>query len=424
MIIRFISVFYLSACVSLVFAAQEKFTVKVYGNNRTSDNVIINEVRDLVHFDLSSSIALEVKRRIWNLQTFSSVKVLIQNKSIEIFVKERWTTIPIAKFSSGGGTSYSAFGFFDINTLGLYKEVGVQYEQLNGAPAAVVWYRDSQFLSDRNLKVGIDLWNFNRVRSFYDTGGDEIGAYTLRRRRANIFFERKTNDDRMTFGGRFDLHNDDISDFGLSNEVKSKNRANNFQFESKDQSIFYSLYFKYGRLDIQNYLVSGFQASSYISLQDFKNRDSNIFTTNLRINIKAYHLRENHFNFGWQFQVISDSNDQIQYQNYIGGFSEVRGYRDGQFYDQAYWQNNLEFRFDILESSLAVIQGIVFNDVAKEGRTISAVSKSKDEVLLSSGFGMRFISPKIYSFVGRVDYAITHTRFIDQNLSLGVQQFF
>ena len=142
--------------------------------------------------------------------------------------------------------------------------------------------------------------------------------------------------------------------------------------------------------------------------------------------LKSYKLwqNKNNLNFAWQFKLKSNNYKDIQNFNYLGGFEEVRGYMDGQYYGNTTWQNNIELRQDIFENKYGVIQLATFTDQAKEGEDLQDLTERKEEILLSSGLGIRLISPKIFRFVGRIDYAQTHTRFVSQGISFGIQQFF
>jgi|TARA_Y100000768_G_C23871999_1_gene630895 outer membrane protein assembly factor BamA len=170
-------------------------------------------------------------------------------------------------------------------------------------------------------------------------------------------------------------------------------------------------------------LVSGVQLQLKSSLVSLRQKEENFFGDH-SFRFVFYKLFKNNHNFAFQFLVSGNNLKNSQYLNYIGGLSEVRGYRDGQFYDQTFYQSNIEHRFDLYHHSWGVIQAVVFTDQAKEAQTLAKITESKDEILLSSGIGLRFISPKIFRFVGRLDYAQTHTRFVDQNISFGIQQFF
>lgn len=412
-------------CISLLIASHANaFTINLQGNTKTSKSVVEIEISDLRNNKLDKKTLSEIKRRLWNLRVFSSVELSKSaSDQLLINVKERWTLIPIVKFSSGGGSEYKAFGAFDINAYGTNTEVGAQYETLNDRPAGVLWLRKPQLFKDRNLQFGIDFWNINRVRFFFDQDGNFDGAFTLKRTRVNAFLEKKWDNDFYRLGFQYDYHIDEVSDFGLGEELLENNTENNFQPDDRSINRWHTAYFNIGRLNFKNYLVSGAQlalTSSLISISDSKDT---IATAN-SLTFNYYKLFKRHFNFAYQLKLQGNNSDKIQYDSYLGGLSEVRGYKDGQFFDSFSWQSNIEQRFNLFENKLGVIQGVIFSDQAKEGESFQGILDSRDEILLSSGAGLRFISPKIFRFVARLDYAQTHTRFINQSLALGIQQFF
>jgi hypothetical protein len=399
---------------------------KINGNSKTKDHVLLYEIQDFSAQDsLSKDDLKEIERRLWNLRIFSDVGLTKKSdKEVLIEVSERWTTIPIVKFSSGGGSTYYALGAYDINTMGRNIEVGAQYESLNNRNAGVLWFRKPQLFKNRNLKVGADLWDINRVQRYYDpSSNDEIGALTLERKRLNTFIEYRWDQDFYSLGAQFDYQEDQISDFGLSDDEKVTNADNGFDFEEGSIQRFQSLYLSIGRLNYQNYLVHGMQAFMKSSLVNVSiDKDKNLSSHELKLSY--YKLFENHKNFAWQFHIRTNNLNTIQNKNYLGGLSEIRGYMDGQYFDNSTWQNNIEQRFDLYEHKYGVIQGAIFTDQAKDGEDTEDLFNNKKRILLSSGFGVRLISPKIYRFVARFDYAQTHTRNINRGFSFGVQQFF
>lgn len=403
----------------------KKKQLKVIGNERTEKNVLFVEVKDILQKELITQADLkEIKRRIWNLRVFSLVEVELIKDTLQIKVVERWTKIPIAKVTGGGGTSYYALGAYDINSFGNYLELGAQYENLNNRNAGVAWFRKPQFLENRNLRVGADIWSINRVRFFFDPiDSEDDGAFTLKRNRINSFLEYRWDNDFYLLGAQYDYQADEISDFGLNDELIDQNNAKGFLPDAQNISRFHSLYFSVGRINYINYLVEGLQAYLRSSIVTVTQEDEkNLNETEFRLNY--YSLFKKHFNFAWQFQLNSNNFENIQNLNYLGGFQEVRGYQDGQYFDNVTWRNNIEQRFDVFENKYGVIQAAVFTDQAKEGVDIDDLTNRDEEILLSSGVGVRLISPKIYRFVARIDYAQTHTRSIQRGISFGIQQFF
>ena len=273
----------------------------------------------------------------------------------------------------------------------------------------------------RTCLVGLDIWSINRVRFLFQESGDDKGAFTLKRNRFNSFIEYRLFNDFLVFGLSIDAQDDQISDFGLSEKLMQLNSANSINTELDNENIFYKFKASVGRLNYENYLVRGTQLRIEQSIVQTK-EDKLLSQTEIGFNF--YKLFKNHHNFAWNFKFINTNLEQVQNLSYLGGLGEVRGYLDGQFSGNASWQNNIEHRFDLYSNNYGVIQAAFFSDQGKEGGNLDQLTRNQDEILLSSGLGVRFISPKIFRFVARLDYAQTHTRFISQNISFGIQQFF
>lgn len=399
------------------------FKYKIVGNDKTRDKVIIREIKDLIPNPANEEILKIIDRRLWNLRIFSKVEISKDQDTVIIKVKERWTFIPIAGYISGGGTTYYALGAYDINTLGTNTETGIQYERLNNYPAGMIWFRKPQFLENRNLLFGVDLESISRIRKLFERDGDTDGAFTLRRKRVNTYLERKWDDDFYKVGLQLDYHGDFVSDNDLTSEQLEENQENSFFPEEDSINLWKTIYFAAGRLNFENYLMHGKQFRikfSHISTSADQNFDS--YEVTARYNY--YHLFKNRSNFAFQVLISQTDIKLRQYLNYLGGLSEVRGYRDGQFYDQGYIQANIEQRFDLTKIKFVQFQGVVFSDLANEASSIGEAIENFGEPLFSAGFGVRLIVPKIYRFVGRLDFAQTFTRFQDKSFAIGIQQFF
>ncbi|MEK7748341.1 MAG: POTRA domain-containing protein [Nitrospirota bacterium] len=152
-------------------AGQKIDSINVTGLKRTKESVIFRELR-FAGDPLAVESLQEGLQRLRNLQIFNWVQGEIgkgQNRSeLTLRVEERWTTIPIFRVASGGETTSTIVGLYDINALGRYIELGGQYENLNGRHGGVVWFRNPRFL-DQRLRIGGDFWLLTRNRDLYNT---------------------------------------------------------------------------------------------------------------------------------------------------------------------------------------------------------------------------------------------------------------
>ncbi|MDX1812830.1 MAG: hypothetical protein R3240_12815 [Gammaproteobacteria bacterium] len=69
------------------------------------------------------------------------------------------------------------------------------------------------------------------------------------------------------------------------------------------------------------------------------------------------------------------------------------------------------------------MQHIFFLDVANAADHIADLNNTHN-IVSSSGIGFRLISPKIYSFNGRLDFALYTSGTSSTSISLGTQHFF
>jgi len=120
----------------------------------------------------------------------------------------------------------------------------------------------------------------------------------------------------------------------------------------------------------------------------------------------------------------STNSKEIQNLYYIGGFENVRGYLDGQLRGQQFWQANAELRIPTFKWPWLVLQANLFVDMAQVDNSLDSAGVGRSDVFISSGFGVRLISPKIYRFIGRFDLALATSHPATSRFSFGVQQFF
>ena len=103
-------------------------TIAIKGLSRTDKKVVFRELlfkqgEQVREADLAESI-----QRLYNTQLFAKVSYNYDkaNKKMTLTFEERWTTIPILKFNSGGGVNQLIAGAYDINLFGQYIEGGAQ----------------------------------------------------------------------------------------------------------------------------------------------------------------------------------------------------------------------------------------------------------------------------------------------------------
>lgn len=403
-------------------------SIAVEGNTRTKDYVITRELEFSKGDILTKANYQESLRRLRNLRIFTQVnfrfKVSKQKKTVKVIVRieERWTTLPILKGGDAGGTQFITVGAFDINFLGRYWEIGAQYESLNGEPAGVTWFRNPRLFGQR-LLFGYDLWFVNRNRELFDNDStDPTRAFSLSKNRYH-FFLKKELAWWLEPGLGIDYVQETVDQSLLDGEQQSKNSALGFNPSFESEQLFAELTLRLGRLNYNNYLVDGFQSDiTFRTAQESLLSDSS--ETQITVQNRWFFELPHQQNVGLNFHLGSTDSRLLQNQFYVGGLSEVRGFTDGQFTGNNFWQANAEYRVPSYRSFLLVLQHVLFYDIGNTSNSLDRLFSNDETPFQSIGTGVRFISPKVFRFNLRIDVAKSFGRVGDESIALGLQQFF
>jgi outer membrane protein insertion porin family len=398
--------------------------IEILGLWRTKPSVVMRELLFSENDILTTRDLLTSVQRLKNLRIFSKVIPLLKLKpgnkvKLTLQLEEKWTTIPFFNISGGGGTTYAYGGVYDINTFGRFIETGARYDNWNGRHGGVVWMRNPRFFNQR-LLFGADLWKTKRVRQLYASNSESQGHYVLDTKKINLIIKKELTPE-FQVGVEVELNKNNIIDQETNSLTDNKtiSQLNNNQ---EHTAIFNTAFVELGKLDYDNYLVEG-KFSKFSVKHANQSLGSDISATQIdwfnrifwRLPYKANAgLR---FNFGWT------NTKEIQYLYYIGGFNNVRGYLDGQFRSNTYWQANVEYRIPSYRSHWLVLQHIFFIDAAGTGSHLEDLKQNKMQYS-SAGIGLRIISPRIYRFNGRIDFALFTSGESPSYISFGSQQYF
>ena len=312
-------------------------------------------------------------------------------------------------------------GAYDVNFLGRYVEVGAQYENLGGSSSGVVWFRDPRFLGKR-IRLGIDLWSVMRNRMLYANDRSLIGGYTLQRNMVNLFGDKEWTRYFKT-GLSLARNWDKLSDEKLSDQEKQQNSANAFNVNSNEQTLIIKPYFEFGRLNYENYLVSGYLTELKVGMTSTRLLSDRSFTS-VTLDNRAFWRLPSSSNLGLKLSFGHTNTDSLQHLFYLGGLENVRGYLDAQYRGKSFVQANAEFRIPSVERNWFVLQHVVFVDSGRVGQELGDLVSGRADSLSSLGAGVRLISPKIYRLNIRLDYAKSFGLGGGQGLSFGLQQFY
>jgi outer membrane protein assembly factor BamA len=164
----------LSACASDSTYIIE--SIEIHGNSKTKVEVIERELDFRAKDRVCDSQVAEGVQRLRNMGLFSSVEHRINQLdsatkdrvNVNVSVTEKWTTIPILKFNSGGGVTQYSLGTYDPNLFGEFIEAGAQYESLAGAGSGVAWFKNPRLFDQRQalLKCNLTLRSPSKLPPF------------------------------------------------------------------------------------------------------------------------------------------------------------------------------------------------------------------------------------------------------------------
>jgi len=398
--------------------------IELQGLSRTKSKVVFRELLFAENEILTTKDLLNSVQRLKNLRIFSHVIPLLQlenNNRVKVIIQlsEKWTSIPYANFSSGGGTEYFYAGMYDINTLGRFFETGIQYDNWNRKSGGVAWFHDPRFL-DKRLTLQVQLWATRKPRFLYTTSGDSQGNYVLKRNRISLLFKKEINE-WFQPGIGFDYDSDQIIDTTQESAI-DPNTEKLLTNTDKQRGIFNTLFLQLGKLNYDNYLIDG-KLSTLIVKHGGDYSGSDINLKMFKWKNEMYWLLPHKGNAAVNLTFGAAETDNLQHYFYIGGFDNIRGYLDGQLRNRAYWQLNTEYRIPSYKSSWLVLQHVFFIDLVQTAHQFSELL-GDTQTYYSAGTGIRIISPKIYRFNGRFDIALITSGDAQSYISFGTQQFF
>ena len=399
--------------------------IEIQGLTRTKKKVVLRELLFKIGDKYSLSALTQSVQRLRNLRIFASVDWQTQDiddQRIRIILKlqERWTLIPIVKFTEGGDTKYYVLGVYNVNSFGRYFESGAQFESWNNQPGGVLWFREPRFMGHR-LLLGGDLWSVKRPRPLYQADGREQGSYVSLRKRANLFLDKELKQG-LVLGLGLEIIEDRIiaseEEPLLNTDIKS--HLDGFK---PNRNFLLSFRSSLGKIDHENELQSGKAVEVYAA-----NANRSLYSddTFYKVDIdgKAFWRIKKRDNLALRLKFGATNSEKLPNYYFLGGFENVRGYLDGQIRARKFWQSNFEYRRSFTNRSWYYLQGLVFADAMQAVRPDTSLEQRNNDIFSSLGIGMRIGSPKIYRFNLRMDLALVTSHPATSRFSVGVQQFF
>lgn len=401
-------------------------SIEISGNRKTKTAVIERELEFHQQEKVCESQIKEGVQRIKDTGLFSSVSYSIlpsdQPKSnvVKITVEEKWTTIPIVKVNSGGGISQYTLGVYDPNIFGEFLEAGAQYENLGGASSGVVWFKNPRLFSEHQ---GIDLqyWNTRRIRIKYDqeAEGPEITRGFLHERErfyADYFRELSP---RVVARVSVDYNKDNFSTKILPDKVLDKLGPNPV-LPSSTELVISKFGLELGKVEGDPQSLRGHVFGVHVGYAHSLDGNADPFVQG-DVSFSLFKLFLPRWQYAQRLHGGITSTKVLQYWYYLGGLDRIRGFADNRFAGRQFALSNSEIRYLAVEKPSVLIQIAGFLDFASIGEETSDLTTLK---AASVGSGIRFILPKFYRFVVRLDYAKPLIKTDTVNWSFGVQQFF
>ena len=411
----------LLAAGSIHAAVVEKISIK--GNTVTKEYIIRNEIGFREKENIKKSDIKEALRRLRNMDIFSDVRLRVKKVKkklrVSIHVTERWTTIPILKLSSGGGTQLITVGVYDPNIAGHYIEAGAQYQKLGDTNSGVFWFKNPRLFGSRH---GFELqgWKTNRLRTKFDQGADSpviTNGFLQTRDKIFAAYRHEFSNDfaaRLTY----EFNQDRFSDRLVPDEVKPLLSAKGLPQDSEFH--FAGLDFTYGQVNINSYLLDGTQFNFNVRHGFSKTPGLSDFDE-ANFSFRYYKTLFKNHTFAQRLLAGGSSTGVLQYWYYLGGLDRIRGFADNRFAGRYYWLSNTEYRYPVWKSESFVLQTVSFVDLVNVSESFGGLASLSGA---SAGVGLRVFLPKVYRFTLRIDYAQPLRKDDENKLNFGVQQFF
>lgn len=398
-------------------------TIEIQGLDRTEPFVVERELLFRAGAIVTRKQLEESVQRLRNLGLFRIAQYTLIpmdprgiNVRVVITVDERWTLMPFFNISFGGDLFSLLTGIYDVNTFGRFLEAGFRYQRLGTTNSYVVWFRDPRFLNQR-MSIATELWWTNRLRYLYDNDGNAQSGYLRERQTLRIAFAKELSK-FLTLGTgltllndtyRLDLVPDDLAQAQVSLGLP---KAQFITALNVNATV--------GRIDDDSYLRDGVELAQGFSVSTTALGSSENFVES-GTQLLAFKKLPWKQNIGLRWGVGMTSADHPENQFFLGGLDTVRGFYDSRFTGAFYWYLNSEYRIPSIDHPWFTLQHTAFFDAAGVS---DRPSNMWDADGASAGIGLRLLSPKIYRFGGRIDYAIPVKGTGTTPLSFGVQQFF
>ncbi|MGB0452257.1 MAG: POTRA domain-containing protein [Bacteriovoracaceae bacterium] len=395
--------------------------IQIEGNNRTQKDVILDEIGFKEGTKVSEDQIKDSQQKLKNLNLFSFAQVRKSktNNDVIITLKEKWTTIPVLKFSSGGDVNQTTVGVYDPNVFGRLTELGAQYQKLEDTDSGVVWFKKPR-LNGEKQGLNFQLWKIDRLRTKYFQQPDDPIVKTgfLQKKQKIYFAYNRYLSEKLNLEGAYEYNYDEFSSELIPLEARDTVSSEGLPPSTKVHflgahinygEVFHDQFLKQGdtlRLSLRRGFSEGASTKDFLQF-DLSNEYFKILGKRHQLAIRTL--------------IGATDTNILQFWYYLGGLDRIRGFADNRFSGKYAWLNNSEFRYYLWGNENFVFQTVAFLDLINTAERIKNFTSMNGA---STGLGLRVTLPKFYRFILRLDYAEPLKKNDDNHVSFGVQQFF
>jgi hypothetical protein len=307
--------------------------IVVYGLQKTQRPVIQTEI-NLCRCENDFET---LGQRLLNTGLFKSVTVKEhssdQSITKSLLIEEKWTTIPILKFNSGGGVNQLTAGVYDPHLFGRRIEIGAQYESIASAPSFVVWNKIPRFLNTAFF-TDLQFWNTKRIRLKYlQNKNDPVLERALLQETKKLYFAvgREWNFRLRTsllLEHRDDVFSTDFIDQSVLNKVSRQTLPESAEVFLPGVQI------DWGFLETHRQSPKGLLAQASYRKGIVKGDTQSNFNLS-KIDLVSHQFWKD-FSWSSRYQLGFSDTNILQYWNYLGGLESIRGFVDNRFAGRRY----------------------------------------------------------------------------------------
>ncbi len=402
-----------------VLSATTISSISINGNKRTDEMTLLKIANLSLGDTISDSLIESTTQRILRTDIFTSCDVTeLQPGEITISVVEKWTIIPFVSFQGNGGKIILFnTGLYDANFLGRAGVIGGDYTYLLGTHSGQIFAMKDN-IGDKRVKLTGRLRTQKGLSNWYDSTGCLEAGFLVDRKLVFASGELPLNE-KLTVSISGNLLYDTLSESISTVNFDSLNSANGYHFEGSNRAFVPTLSARYSNFKYKTFTYSGGGIKAGVGHafeSDFGGYNSFSLAGQW---YKELPLKSNLCFNGELFGADGHAQTNVFY---LGGMSGVRGFPENLFRGKALGKLNIEYRIPSLNTKWLVFQHVLFADYATIAPRLTDLDHSVS--VGSGGVGLRILSPKIYSFMIRLDYGWGFTPLNSRGLSFGTTHYF